>query len=61
MRTISTLQPFEFLVRVNPRGYQFEFGLEGVAFLGYAFKAFYECGVTISKGPYMEQHHFEYL
>jgi hypothetical protein len=58
MRSIKTDQPFELLIRANPVNHKWEFGIEGIAFIGYSFKKFYECGVSITKGELMEDYNF---
>lgn len=47
-RTIYTEQPYQFLVRASPRDFQFELGMVSEACIGYGYKTFFECGVTIS-------------
>lgn len=61
IRKVDTMQPFEFLVRVNPVNYNYELGLQGISMIGYSFKNFYECGVTINKGDKLEDYNFAYL
>ncbi|TNV79228.1 hypothetical protein FGO68_gene10734 [Halteria grandinella] len=58
VRTINTDQPYNFLHRVNPVGYNFEYGIQAEACIGYAYKEFFECGVTIEKGQLLEEFQF---
>jgi len=46
---------------VNPPEYLFEFGLEGVACVGYSFKNFFECGVLLSSNNLSEDNNKEML
>lgn len=59
VRTIKTDQPFNLLHRVNPLGFTFEYGIKAEACIGYAYKEFFECGVTIEKGDFLEDFQFE--
>ncbi len=54
LRSIATGQPFQYLIRVNPRGMKFEFDIVAEACIGYSYKNFFECGITVEKGPLLQ-------
>jgi hypothetical protein len=49
------------LVRVSPNDFQFEYGVEGEACIGYSFKSFYECGVTATMGHNNNDFNLEHI
>jgi hypothetical protein len=54
VRNINTQQTFDFFHRINSEDYNFEYGIEAEACIGYSYKDFYECGITVNKGPLLE-------
>jgi hypothetical protein len=49
------------LIRSNPINYNFELGMIGEACIGYSYKHFFECGISIAPGDKMQEFQFEVL
>jgi len=45
----------QFLLRASPKYFNFELGMIGEACIGYSYKTFFECGVSIGPGNHMQE------
>eukprot|EP00347_Sterkiella_histriomuscorum_P010944 403374336 len=61
IRKVITDQPFQFIVSASPIGYQFECGMIAEACIGYSYKTFYECGISIAPSERTLDHQFQLL
>ena len=47
------------MAQVTPRGHRYDFDLVAEAFVGYAYKNYFECGIALEKGPILQDFQFQ--
>ena len=48
------MPPCDFIAEATNLNYQFEFNMIAEACVGYSYKVFYECGLSLAQGPTMQ-------
>ena len=50
---------YQLLAQVTPKGHRFDFDLVAEAFIGYSYKNYYSVGITLEKGPILQDFQFK--